>query len=273
MDSVLFSGRRFRFSPSEVISMRQFLGVLVAAIFLCIESGPARAGQDDANAILDKAIKAMGGEEKLGKIVAFTWTTSGSMKVNGRKSDMEVVMIFNGLNQARRDFHVRRDFGGRERVRRTVLDGDEGWHLVGGKYQEMNGDAVANEKRNIYLQVIPTLPNLLKTNGFKYVAAGEEEVRGKPASILKVTGPDGKDFRLYFDKESFLPVREVARSVGANGDEQIDDVTFADYKDLSGIKKATSIEIRIDPQNFGFMEITDFKVLDRVDPATFAGPK
>jgi hypothetical protein len=253
--------------------MRRLLGVLVATFSVCVPSGPARAGQDDANAVLDKAIKALGGAEKLGKITAFTWVSSGSIKENARKSDLEVVMIFNGLNQVRRDFQIHRDFGGRQRARRTVVDGDEGWHLVGGKYQTMNDDAVANEKRNIYLQVIPTLPILLKSNGFKYEAAGEEDVRGKPASILKVTGPDGKDFRLYFDKENFLPVREVAGSVGPNGNTQIEDVTFTGYKDFGGIKKATSIEIRIDAENFGFMEIADFKILDRVDPSTFAGPK
>ena len=39
-------------------------------------------------------------------------------------------------------------------------------------------------------------------------------MKGKPAAALKVTGPDGKDFTLYFDKESGLPVRMVAKVIG-----------------------------------------------------------
>jgi hypothetical protein len=247
--------------------MRRILGVLVATVILCVASGPARAGEDDANSILDKAIKAMGGEEKLGKIMAFTWTTSGSMKVNGRAKNVDAVVTFKGLKQVRRDFHEY------PRRRLTILDGDKGWFYVGGQYHAMNDDAVAKEKRDIYLQVIPSLLVPLKSNGFKYQTAGEEDVRGKPATILKVTCPDRTDFLIYFDKESFLPVKEVARSLKADGNEQIEEATFTDYKDFGGIKKATSIEIRTAPQSVGFIEITEFKVLDHVDPLTFAGPK
>ena len=137
----------------------------------------------------------------------------------------------------------------------------------------MDGDAVAREKRNIYLQVIPTLLVPLKNHGFKYTAAGEEAVDGKPASILNVTGPDGKDFMLYFDKEGGLPVKEVARSIFDDGNEQTETATFTRYKDFGGIKKATSIEVRGGPQVVSYIEITDFKVLDHVNSDMFARPK
>ena len=42
---------------------------------------------------------------------------------------------------------------------------------------------------------------------------------------------------------------------------------------LDRAKKATSIEIRRDKQSVAFIDTTDFKVLDRVHPGTFAAPK
>ena len=77
----------------------------------------------------------------------------------------------------------------------------------------LGDDEVAREKRNLYLQIVPVLLVPLKGKGFKVESAAEEKVGDKPASVLKVTGPDGKDFTISFDKESGLPVK-----TGGDGD-------------------------------------------------------
>jgi hypothetical protein len=86
-------------------------------------------------------------------------------------------------------------------------------------------------------------------------------------------GPDGKDFTLYFDKESGLPVRLVAKVIGWRGEEYVQDSTFSDYKDFGGFKKAAKTSIKRDGEDFLEAEITDFKVLDKVPADTFAEPK
>ena len=98
---------------------------------------------------------------------------------------------------------------------------------------ELEGDGLANEKRSVYLQVIPITLVPLKGKGFKYEAGGEEKVGDKPAVILKVTGPDGKDFTLYFDKESGLPVKLVAKVIGFQGQENTGD----DLRRLQGLRR------------------------------------
>ena len=114
----------------------------------------------------------------------------------------------------------------------------------------------------------------LKTKDFKVEAAGEETVKGKPAVGLKVTGPDGKDFTLYFDKESGLPVRQVAKVSGWHGRRvHPGRRRYTDYKDFGGIKKATKVSVKRDGEDFVEQEITEFKVLDKVPAETFAEPK
>ena len=61
--------------------------------------------------------------------------------------------------------------------------------------------------------------------------------------MLKVTGPDGKDFTLCLDKESGLPVKLVAKVLSFQGEEYTSETTYADYKDFGGIKKATKVVI------------------------------
>jgi hypothetical protein len=61
--------------------------------------------------------------------------------------------------------------------------------------------------------------------------------------------------------------------IGFQGQEYTQETTFADYKDFDGIKKATKVEVKRDGEKFQEMEVTEFKVLDKVDPDAFAEPK
>jgi hypothetical protein len=167
----------------------------------------------------------------------------------------------------------RREFGNDQFNAVVVVDGAKGWRRFGENANELEGDGLANEKRAIYLHVVPITLVALNGNGFKYEAAGEEKVGDKPAVVLKVTGPDSKDFKLYLDKESGLPLKLVAKVLSFRGDEYTSETTYSDYKDFGGIKKATKFEIKRDGEQFQTWEITDFKVLDKVDADTFAEPK
>ena len=137
---------------------------------------------------------------------------------------------------------------------------------------ELDGDALANEKRLVYLVVAHTTLKPLVTKGFKVEVAGEETVKGKPAVGLKVTPPDGKEFTAYFDRESGLPVRQVAKVSGWQGDEYTQESTFTDYKDFGGIKKATKVSVKRDGADFIEQEITEFKFLDKAPEGKFAEP-
>src|SRR5262249_16482232 len=111
------------------------------------------------------------------------------------------------------------EFGGQKVRFVTVLAGDKGWQKFGDMGREMDKERLTNEKRNVYLQVIPITLVGLKGKEFKVKAAGEEKVGDKPAVALTVTGPEGKDFKISFDKESGVPVKLVAKVIGFQGNE------------------------------------------------------
>jgi hypothetical protein len=247
--------------------MRWYIGAALTALILVVSSATARADDQDAKSILDRAIKALGGEEKLGSAKSISWKTKGTVTIEGEEREMNSQVTVQGLD------HFRREFGNDQFNGIVVLAGTKGWRRFGDNQMELDNDALANEKRNVYLQVSAITLVSLKGNGFKYETAGEEKVGDKPALVLKVTGPDGKDFTLYFDKESGVPVKQVARVVGFQGQEYTAETTFADYKDFGGIKKATKIEVKRDGEKFQVQEVTEFKVLDKVDPESFAEPK
>ncbi len=232
---------------------------------------PGLADDKDATAILDKAITAMGGEAKLAKAATCSWKTKGTITFNDSTNDFSTSVTMDGLDRYRGEFAG--DFGGNEVKGVTVLDRDKGVRSFNDNRMEMDEEAVANEKRTIYLQasVMQILP--LKGKGFKVEADGEEKVGDKPANKVKVKGPDGKDFTLYFDKESGLPVKQVAEVKGWQGQEFTQVSKFGDYKDFDGIKRATKVESTRDGEKFLEYTVTEYKVIDKPDAKLFSEVK
>jgi hypothetical protein len=256
---------------SEAIFMRRFLSAALAIVFVLASASLVRADDKDPNAVLDKAIKAIGGEEKLKKVDAIAWKSKVAITFNGNSNDYTSHATAQGLDHYRAELEG--EFGGNRSKVVTVLNGDKGWRKFGDNKMDLDEDALAIEKRRASLQVIPSLLMPLKGKGFKLEGVAEEKVGDKPAAGIKATGPDGKDFTLYFDKESGLPVKLVAKVTGFQGDEYTQETTYKDYKDFDGIKKATKAESKRNGEDFIKSELTEFKVLDKVDPKTFSEPE
>jgi 1,4-alpha-glucan branching enzyme len=244
-----------------------FTFILVAALV-----GLARAADDaQAAATLDKAIKALGGEEKLAKAKTINWKAKGKISFGDTDNPFTGETTLQGMTHLRGEFEA--DFGGQMFKGVTVVAGDKGWRKFADMTTEMDRDAIENEKRMMYLQYTAATLVPLKQKEFKLESAADEQVAGKPAAAIKVTGPDKKDFTLYFDKQTGLPVKQVAKVIGFMGEEFTQESTYDGYKDFDGIKRATKIEAKRDGQKFIEQEITDFKVLEKADAATFTEPK
>jgi hypothetical protein len=251
--------------------MKRFLRLALAIVFVSTAASLVRADDKDPNAVLDKAIKAVGGEEKLKKVDAISWKSKLTVTINGNSNDLSSHVTTQGIDHYRSE--IEGEFGGNPVKGVTVLNGDKGWRNFGGNKIDMDGEAVANEKRQVSLQVIPILLLPLKGKGFKLEGVAEEKVGDKPAAGIKATGPDGKDFTLYFDKDGGLPVKLVAKVVGFQGDEFTQEIIYKDYKEFDGIKRATKAEGKRDGEDFIKSEVTEFKVLDKVDSKTFSEPE
>jgi hypothetical protein len=253
------------------MKMKRFLGAVLVTVFGLGLAGPIRADDKDAKAILDKAIKALGGEEKLSKASAITWKVKGKISFGENESGFTGQVTVQGVDHFRSLFEG--EFNDNKFKAVTVLSGDKGWRKFMDNSMIMDATALASEKQNLYLLITPLTLVPLKGKGFQIEVADDEKVGGKAAVVLKVTGPDGKDFTLAFDKETGLPVKQVAKVTGFMGDEFTQERIYSAYKDFNGIKRPTKIVSKRDGEKFVDEEITEFKVLDKVAPETFSEPK
>jgi hypothetical protein len=248
------------------------MGTLLLTGFVACLGVQARAeGSKDAGAVVDKAIKAMGGAEKLGALKAGSWKSKGVISFGGDDNKLSTQTTFQGHDHFRNDFQV--DLGGNPTSGSTVLAGDKCWVKFGDNVTEMDKDGIDKQKHNLYLQHASMNPALLKSKHFKLGAVSQDKVDGKAATSVKCTGPDGKEFTVTFDDESGLPVKYVANRFGFQGDDAPEEISLGGYKDFDGVKVATKVNTKRSGEKFMTLEISDFKVQSDVDAKTFAEPK
>ncbi len=248
--------------------MRKCICGAFLAAFVLVVAGPARAEEGDAKAVIEKAIKALGGEEKLTKALkGCTWKTKGTFSLMGNDNE------FTGVGNLQGADHLRTESESSFGKFTLVVAGDKGWLNFGGNVMDLEGDGLANEKFNAFLDASTALPVLLREKGVKMEGIAEEKVGGKAAAGIKVTTPSGKDFRLYFDKESGLPVKRVAKVTRFGPEEYTEDAYFTNYKEFDGIKRSTKTQQKRDGEKFIEAETTEFKVVDKIDAKTFTKPE
>jgi hypothetical protein len=223
-----------------------------------------------ATAILDKAMNALGGEEALAKLKAATWKAKGKIRYGEDYHDFTSSALVQGLTQYR--LEMASEFKDIKVNAVEVLYGDAGYRNIGAVAKELDAEGIANLKRDVYLLVVPMTLVPLKSKNFKLEVLPMETVGDRPVVGIKATAPDGKDFRLYFDKTSGLPVKLVANIVSPMEGEFTHVTLYANYKDFGGVKKATKITVNRDGAKFMEQEITDFKVVDKLDKSAFIKP-
>jgi hypothetical protein len=253
--------------------MKCFLSAVLGSMFVVGLGASVRAADDkDAQAILDKAIKALGGQEKLSKVEAATWKAKSKFTLNGG-GEITTTVTVQGLDHYRSA--TEGEFDGAKLTVVYVLAKDKGWQRNSyNGTRELNENELAMRKQDVYFVAVPLTLMPLKGKGFKVEAAGEKHVGDKPAVGLKITCPNGKDFTLFFDKASGLPVLLTAKVAAfvRPGDFTME-ATYANYKDFDGIKRATTIVWKRDGEKISESHITEFRVLDKIDPKTFEEPK
>jgi outer membrane lipoprotein-sorting protein len=245
--------------------MRNWLGMSLASVLLVAAGTAARADEASPKAIIERAVKAQGGEEKLAKFNAHTFTEKGKFYGMGDGIDYEgkyAVQFPDKFKMEIQNFFV------------LVLDGDKGWMTMNGNTEELTGDKLKDQKEERYASWVSSLLPLLKDNDFTLAALPETRVADKPAIGVKVSRKDHRDVKLYFDKGTGMLVKMEHRAKDEQANAEVDEeVTISDYKDFDGAQMPTKIVMKRDGKLFVEAEVQDLKPAEKLDKSTFAKPQ
>src|SRR5262245_2363647 len=242
--------------------------MIIAFVALGLATGPAAA--EDAKSVVEKAIKAHGGEEKLTKFKATKVKAKGTLQLMGVEIEFSASASTMFPDKYREELQM--DVMGNKLTVIQVYDGKKGWVSAQGMTMEVMGGQLDQLKDQAYSTYIETLVPLIKDKQFELTLLDETKVDGKAALGIKVVSKGHKDIKMYFSKESGLLVKTEQRTLDPAMQEVEAEVTYRDYKDVDGTKQAMKQSIKFDGKKFLEAEVTEMKLLEKLDNSTFEKP-
>ena len=237
------------------------------AVFLALGiASPARAeDKGEPMALVNKAIKATGGADKLTKFQAQTWKEKGTYYGMGEGlpyTATNAVQWPDKFSMNIHDYFV------------IVLNGNKGWMKPkDGEAMEMPKEQLEEQMESHYGGWVSSLLPL-KGTGFTLTTLDEIKVEGKPAQGIKVAHKGHGDVSLWFDKDSGLLVKSAQRlkSAQQGGKEVLHEGFFSNYQDVQGVQIPMKILVHQDGKKLVEAENHDVKLAEKLDDKTFAKP-
>jgi hypothetical protein len=228
-------------------------------------SRTCRADEPQARALVAKAIKAAGGEEKLARHRAATFTERGTYYGMGEGLPYTGKYAVQWPDQFRMEI---------EGVFTMVLNGDKGWMRANNETREMTAQELAQQREEHYQGWVATLLPL-KDKMFTLDTIDEIKVSDRPAAGVKVSAEKHRDVKLYFDKETGLLVKSQTRTHSPEMDfKEVDQEVWYDaYVEFDGVKNAKKFLVHRDGKKFVEGETVEYKAMGKLDDSVFAKPE
>jgi hypothetical protein len=147
-----------------------------------------------------------------------------------------------------------------------------GSYSVGSQTTEFTDEGLKFVKEQMHEAYVLTLTPLLKDQRFALSALGETKLNDRPALGVKVSAKERRDVDLYFDKETGLLVKSVAKVV-LRMQETDQEIRYSGYKDVEGLKWPMKAVQYRNGNKYAETEITELKFLEKGDDSVFSVPK
>ena len=243
----------------------------VAAWVLVLVAGTVSA-QEKPQEIIQRAIKAHGGDEKLARI------TCDKVKVNGFLvvGEDDVLFTAETFVQLPGVFKntVTLTVNGRKVVIVQILNGEKTSVTQDGQPLKVTAAADADMRETMHLERAARLVPLLNDKAYELAALEESKVNNQPVNGVKVTMKGHKDLRLYFDKETNLLIKsEHPHDDGKGGGEVKQEEYYAEFKDFGdGFKRSSRVSTYRDGKKVMGAVLVEAKCLDKIPEAELAKP-
>jgi hypothetical protein len=251
-------------------AMRRLLLLPLAVAGLLLGLASACRAEDDAKTILDKAIKAHGGEEKLKKLKAGKSKVKGTLTINDTEVDFTEESIAQLPDKLKDTLSF--EIMNTKITVVTIINADKASVKVNNKEEKLNDKAKAEVKEAGHLLRVSRLLGL-KDKKYTLSTLGEMKVEGKPALGIKVAAKGFRDIDLYFDKKTGLLVQTNRRGVDPqSGQEYAEERIVKEYQTVNGLPAAKKVLVKRDGKKFSEVEVVEVKMLDKVDENEFTLP-
>lgn len=249
--------------------MTRLLMSLCSVAALVVVSGGVRAADDDAKAIIARAIKAHGGEEYLTKNKAARMQNKGKIQIPGvGESEFTQDLAYMLPDKLKDTLEL--SIGGQKISIVTVMNGDKLSIEAAGKAVDVTDDIKKAMKDAKHMMTVSRMVPLLKDKSYELSIFGEAKVEDKPAIGIVVASKGKKDITLFFDKKTNLLAKIEHRTVEAGtGNEIGEERIILEYKNKDGIPFPKKVLVKHDGKTFLEAECLESVMLEAIDEAEF----
>lgn len=240
-------------------------------VALLAGSAGVAPAQDDARALIERAIKAHGGAEALARIRADKVKFKGTLVLQGHTTPFLAETTVQLPSKYKNVIEV--NSGGDKHTIVHIVNGNDIYITLDGRALKAEPAQLVEIRSGMELERAKRLLPLLEDKSYQLTVIEDVEVNDRPAAGIRITGRGRKEMRLYFDKEYGLLVRAENRLDGGKGKEEIrQHFFFGDFKEIGGYKRPTKVRAYRDSKQIMEAELLDAKPLDKVDETEFAKP-
>jgi hypothetical protein len=250
----------------------------VVAATLAITTAIATAADDpqDVRALIDRALAAAGGPEKLAQPRAYSFKQEMTAKNKSTPDGVvtKTTYYFQPPNRYRREEESQRS--GRPSKYIEVISGSRGWAKRDGVSQPLAPDAIKHpvevQQGFGYKFIL-----LLRDPAFTPSALGESKINDHTVVGVKLVRPVGRgaeERRLFFDTHTNLVVMSELHAKLSVGGELASEQTWGDFKMIDGIAVPHRVLHMIRDKGGSTYEriYSDFKFEEKLDPHLFEAP-
>jgi hypothetical protein len=240
---------------------------LSLAVALAV-AAPA-AAQEDAPAVVKKAIAAHGGADALNRTRVARTAGTGTMTLNGLKIDFTATSVFSGYDRFRLEMNAQ--VAGLKLTAVQVLNGKKVKvkSTLGGQDQKVEEKVKEETVQAGLLQEVTTLTPLVETKKYTLKAEPDAKVGDAPAAVVLVAGNGLRDTRLFFDKATGRLAKTQRKGLAAGGAEVNEETVLSDYKPVDKALLPMKSVVTHDGKEFMTLVIGEWKLVDKVDDAEF----
>ena len=249
--------------------MRRILLPLLSAVLLV---GPAvRAADDEVKAIIQKAIKAHGGEKAMAKYKGTRSKSAGKLDISGA-GEVEFTQEVVVMQPDKFKETMELDIAGTKVKVMTIANGDKFSIEAGGKDVPLT-DAIETALKEAQHSIKTSrLASLLKDKAIELSPLGEVKVEREAAVGVRVSTKGQKDLSLYFDKKTGLLAKVERRTVDASsGKEYTEERIIVEYSKPNklGIPTPKKVVVKKDGKKFMEAEVSEMTQLEKIDDSEF----
>jgi hypothetical protein len=230
-------------------------------------AGGARA-DDTPQTLIDRAVKAHGGAEKLAKERGTQTKSKGTLELGGGLSFTNEISMYAGkLKEA-----MELDVNGQKVTVITVYDGSKAWVKANDQLMELDDKVLDEVKEASYLHRLGRLV-FLKDKSVELSPLGEVKVNDRPAVGLRIVSKGHRDINLYFDKETGLMAKIERQALDTMTQQMVtEERIIQEYQVVDGMKVAKKVLVNRDGKKFMEVEVLEVKFADKIDDSEFAKP-